>query len=84
MALEIQHASDAILQRVNRFFGWERGSAGWRCGQAPLVRAGNPPKSSGAPDAAAVAEIAENPCRRSRTRNCGPHWARLGASIKRN
>src|ERR1700704_4418620 len=22
MALEIQHASDAILQRVNRFFGW--------------------------------------------------------------
>src|ERR1017187_10847205 len=22
MALEIQHASDVILQRVNRFFGW--------------------------------------------------------------
>src|SRR6201989_801524 len=29
MALEIQHASDVILQRVNRFFGW---SAGGRLG----------------------------------------------------
>jgi len=59
MALEIQHASDAILQRVNRFFGWSAvGRLALR--QAPLSRR-NPPKSSGAPNAAAVAEIAENP-----------------------
>ena len=25
MALEIQHSSDVILERVNRFFGWQRG-----------------------------------------------------------
>src|ERR1700680_3378956 len=25
MALEIQHASEIILQRVNRFFGWSAG-----------------------------------------------------------
>src|ERR1700704_6694324 len=36
MALEIQHASDVILQRVNRFFGWSAGGrlalrAGPRC-----------------------------------------------------
>jgi hypothetical protein len=29
MALEIQHTSDVILERVNRFFGWES----WRCGR---------------------------------------------------
>src|ERR1700744_6389746 len=39
MALEIQHASDVILQRVNRFFGW---SAGGRVAlrQGPLQRRG--------------------------------------------
>src|SRR6195256_6421368 len=36
MALEIQHASDVILERVNRFFGWSGGGrlalrAGPRC-----------------------------------------------------
>src|SRR3954471_10949889 len=37
MALEIQHASDAILQRVNRFFGWNAvGKIALR--QAPLSR----------------------------------------------
>src|SRR4030081_2073865 len=57
MALEIQHSSDVILQRVNRFFGWS--AVGRRAlRQAPLSRR-DPPKSSGAPDAAAVAEIAE-------------------------
>src|ERR1700712_5482993 len=40
MALEIQHASDVILQRVNRFFGWSavgrlalRQGAPWRRGK---------------------------------------------------
>ncbi len=37
MALEIQHASDVILQRVNRFFGWSAvGRLALR--QAPLSR----------------------------------------------
>src|SRR3979411_2903831 len=54
MALEIQHASDVILQRVNRFFGWSAvGRLALR--QAPLVRR-DKPKTLRAPDAAAVAE----------------------------
>src|SRR3978361_586975 len=35
MALEIQHASDVILQRVNRFFAGAA-EAGWARGQGPL------------------------------------------------
>src|SRR6202166_477570 len=39
MALEIQHASDVILQRVNRFFGWSAvGRLALR--QGPRVRGG--------------------------------------------
>src|SRR6202051_87252 len=57
MALEIQHASDVILQRVHRFFGW---SAGGRVAlrQAPLSRRG-PPTAPYAPDANAVAKVAQ-------------------------
>jgi len=41
MALEIQHASDVILQRVNRFFGWSAvGRLALR--QAPLTRRTRP------------------------------------------
>src|SRR3978361_2074695 len=41
MALEIQHASDVILQRVNRFFGWHAiGRLALR--QAPLSRRNRP------------------------------------------
>ena len=41
MALEIQHASDVILQRVNRFFGWSAvGRLALR--QAPLSRRERP------------------------------------------
>ena len=37
MALEIQHSSDVILERVNRFFGWSAvGRLALR--QAPLSR----------------------------------------------
>src|SRR5258708_28401906 len=48
MALEIQHSSDVILERVNRFFGW---SAVRRRAlrQAPPARPGRP----GAPPAPA-------------------------------
>src|SRR3954449_2358340 len=53
MALEIQHASDVILERVNRFFGWSAvGRLALR--QAPLAKRGGP-KPAPAPDAAEVA-----------------------------
>src|SRR6187200_218701 len=55
MALEIQHASDVILERVNRYFGWSAvGRLALR--QAPLSRK-NRPKRPRAPDAKAVAEV---------------------------
>src|SRR4030081_2095263 len=58
MALEIQHASDVILQRVNRFFGWSAvGRLALR--QAPLSRRDRP-TASRAPDAKSVAKVAES------------------------
>src|SRR5947209_11789403 len=57
MALEIQHSSDVILQRVNRFFGWSAvGRLALR--QAPLARR-NRPAPLPPPDAKAVARVAE-------------------------
>src|SRR5690349_22255611 len=57
MALEIQHSSDVILQRVNRFFGWHAvGRLALR--QAPLSRRKarvRPPP----PDPKKVAKVAE-------------------------
>ena len=71
MALEIQHASDVILQRVNRFFGWSAvGRLALR--QAPLSRRERP-AASRAPDPREVAKVAET-LPRSRTRNCGRRW----------
>ena len=70
-ALEIQHSSDVILERVNRFFGWSAvGRLALR--QAPLSRRDRPsrrphrtrrrwPRSP-------------KPCPRWRMRNCAPHW----------
>ncbi len=81
VALEIQHTSDVILQRVNRFFGWNAvGRIAIR--QAPLTRKGAP-KRLKEPDAGAVARVAdgladvEDPDLRAAL-------ARLGASIKGN
>src|ERR1700730_13642706 len=81
MALEIQHASDAILQRVNRFFGWSavgrlalRQAAPSRPGRAPASRAR---------DAAAVAKVAK-PLSSVEDEELRAALARLGASIKRN
>src|SRR6202034_627125 len=57
MALEIQHASDVILERVNRFFGWSAvGRLALR--QGPLSRRERP-RSRPAPGAAQVEEIAK-------------------------
>ena len=72
MALEIQHASDALLQRVNRFFGWSAvGRLALR--QAPLSRRDRP----GPPRAARCqggGESRGNASPLSRMRNCGPRW----------
>jgi hypothetical protein len=81
MALEIQHASDAILQRVNRFLGWNAvGRLALR--QAPLSRP-KPRKAAMAPDADSVAKVAAT-LSRVEDEDLRTALARLGASIKRN
>jgi hypothetical protein len=81
MALEIQHASDAILQRVNRFFGWNAiGRLALR--QAPLSRR-KQPRPPPAPDARAVARVSET-LSSVEDEQLRIALARLGASIKRN
>jgi hypothetical protein len=55
-ALEIQHLSDVILERVNQFFGWQAVD-GVRLRQAPLSRRAAP-RSRPAPDPAVMARIA--------------------------
>src|SRR3954468_10422229 len=80
MALEIQHSSDVILARVNRFFGWSAvGRLALR--QAPLT--GPKARSARAPDAKAVAEVAET-LSAVEDEQLRAALARLGASIKRN
>ena len=81
MALEIQHTSDVILERVNRFFGWTR-SAGWRCARR-RCRAGTGPRRPGAPDPKAVAEVAKT-LSAVEDDELRAALARLGAAIKRN
>src|SRR5437016_1191022 len=81
MALEIQHSSDVILQRVNRFFGWSAvGRLALR--QAPLSRR-HRPRRPRAPEPEAVAEVA-NTLSAVEDEDLRAALARLGASIKRN
>ena len=81
MALEIQHASEIILQRVNRFFGWSAvGRLALR--QAPLSRRDRPAARRG-PDPKAVAEVAGT-LSAVEDEELRAALARLGASIKRN
>jgi hypothetical protein len=81
MALEIQHSSDVILERVNRFFGWSAvGRLALR--QAPLSRRERP-RPLGAPDPKAVAKVAET-LSSVEDEELRAALARLGASIKRN
>jgi hypothetical protein len=80
-ALEIQHSSDVILQRVNRFFGWSAvGRLALR--QAPLSRRKAPARSH-VPDAKAVAKVAET-LSAVEDEELRAALARLGAAIKRN
>jgi hypothetical protein len=77
-AVEIQHCSDVILQRVNQFFGWQAvGSL--RLRQAPLARP-QPRSRPGAPDpelaarfAASLPEIEDDHLRSA--------LARLGSAV---
>jgi hypothetical protein len=81
MALEIQHSSDVILQRVNRFFGWNAvGRLALR--QGPLTRRKRPRRPP-PPDPKIVAEVAQT---LSAIEDDGLRdaLARLGAAIKRN
>ena len=81
MALEIQHSSDVILQRVNRFFGWNAvGRLALR--QAPLSRK-TLRKAAQQPDEADVARVAET-LSSIGDDDLRDALARLGASIKRN
>ena len=78
-AIEIQHLSNVILERVNRFFGWQAvGRVALR--QAPLTRhAASPVAVEPAPQevervAAALSAVADDELRMA--------LARLGAAIK--
>jgi hypothetical protein len=81
MALEIQHSSDVILARVNRFFGWSAvGRLALR--QAPLSRRSRtaPPAP---PDPKSVERIAQT-LSEIEDEQLRAALARLGAAIKRN
>jgi len=77
-AVEIQHLSGIVLERVNRFFGWQAvGSL--RLRQAPVRRNHRKPPPSFDPEAvariaASLPEIADEKLRNA--------LARLGAAIK--
>lgn len=81
VALEIQHASDVILERVNRFLGWNAvGRLAIR--QAPLSRR-TARRAAPPPSAARVADV-ESTLSSIDDRDLRAALARLGASIKRN
>ena len=81
MALEIQHASNVILERVNRFFGWNAvGRLALR--QGPLSRRQRPAPAHG-PDEIQVEEVAKT-LTSIEDEALRAALARLGASIKRN
>jgi hypothetical protein len=80
-ALEIQHKSDVILERVNRFFGWHAvGRLALR--QAPLSRRDRA-SAPQPPDAKAVENVAKT-LSAVEDEELRAALARLGAAIKRN
>ena len=80
VALEIQHQSGVILERVNRFFGWQAvGRMALR--QAPLTRRERKLPPPG-PDAAATAAVAAR-LPDTMDDDLRQALARLGAAIKR-
>jgi hypothetical protein len=80
-ALEIQHKSDVLLERVNRFFGWHAvGRLALR--QAPLSRRERPARPR-PPDPKNVQEVAKT-LSAVEDEALKDALARLGAAIKRN
>jgi hypothetical protein len=77
-AIEIQHLANVILERVNRFFGWQAVDR-LALRQAPLSRRGK--KAAKAPDPEAAARIAATlpEITDDELRNA---LARLGAAVK--
>ena len=78
-ALEIQHLSGVILERVNQFFGWQA-VASMRLRQAPLSRRAAP-RSQPVPDPAATARIAAT-LAEIRDEKLRQALARLGAAME--
>ena len=79
VAIEIQHLSAVILERVNRFFGWQAiGRLALR--QAPLRRR-EPVTPPAVPDPEAAARIAEG-LSEVEDEDLRQALARLGAAIK--
>ena len=77
-AIEIQHLANVILERVNRFFGWQAVNR-LALRQAPLSRRGKKPAKvpdteAAARIAATLPEIADDELRQA--------LARLGAAVK--
>ena len=56
-ALEIQHQSGVILERVNRFFGWQAVGQHRACARRHCTAA-EKPKPPAAPDPEMIAQIA--------------------------
>jgi len=80
VALEIQHLSNVIIERVNRFFGWQA-VGGIALRQAPLARRERraAPKidpQATAEVAATLTEVADDELRMA--------LARLGAAVKKS
>ena len=79
-AVEIQHLSAVVLERVNRFFGWQAvGSL--RLRQAPIRRTA--PKRHPAPDLEAAARVAAT-LSDIQNADLRDALARLGAAIKQS
>jgi hypothetical protein len=80
VALEIQHLSGVILEKVNRFFGW-RAVGRIQIRQAPLKRQVKKAAPRG-PDPGEVARLAEGMADIG-DKSLRDALARLGASVKR-
>lgn len=80
VALEIQHLSGVIIERVNRFFGF-RAVGRIAIRQAPLTRRGAKPRPA-PPDPAAIARLAEGMTGIADDK-LRAALARLGAVVKR-
>lgn len=79
-AIEIQHQSDVVCERINRFFGW-RAVARVALRQAPLKRGAQKPRRGADPASAervaqTMPEVADADLKAA--------LARLGAAVKRN